>query len=37
VAVDDLLGRYEVLVGRSSRDLRGRAGFEVAARTPLGP
>jgi beta-glucosidase len=24
-------GRYEVLVGRSSRDVRGRAGFEVAA------
>ena len=24
-------GRYEVLVGRSSRDIRGRAGFEVDA------
>ena len=24
-------GRYEVLVGRSSRDVRGRAGFEVDA------
>ncbi|HEY6708083.1 MAG TPA: glycoside hydrolase family 3 C-terminal domain-containing protein [Actinomycetota bacterium] len=24
-------GRYEVLVGRSSRDIRGRAGFEVGA------
>jgi beta-glucosidase len=24
-------GRYEVLVGRSSRDVRGRAGFEVGA------
>jgi len=23
-------GRYEVLVGRSSRDIRGRAEFEVA-------
>ena len=30
-------GRYEVLVGRSSRDIRGRAGFEVGARTPVGP
>ena len=29
-------GRYEVLVGRSSRDIRGRAGFEVGARTPVG-
>jgi beta-glucosidase len=29
-------GRYEVMVGRSSRDLRGRAGFEVGARTPAG-
>jgi beta-glucosidase len=27
-------GRYEVLVGRSSRDLRGRAGFEVEVRAP---
>jgi beta-glucosidase len=29
-------GRYEVLVGRSSWDIRGRAGFEVGARTPVG-
>jgi hypothetical protein len=28
-------GRYEILVGRSSRDIWGRAGFEVGARTPL--
>jgi beta-glucosidase len=28
-------GRYEVLVGRSSRDLRGRAGFEVGVRAPV--
>jgi beta-glucosidase len=28
-------GRYEVLVGRSSRDVRGRARFEVGARTPV--
>jgi hypothetical protein len=27
-------GRYELLVGRSSRDLRARAGFEVA-RSPV--
>ena len=27
-------GRYEVQVGRSSRDLRGRAGFEVGGRAP---
>jgi beta-glucosidase len=30
-------GRYDVLVGRSSRDIRGRVGFEVGARTPVGP
>jgi beta-glucosidase len=30
-------GRYEVLVGRSSRHIRGRVGFEVGARTPVGP
>jgi beta-glucosidase len=30
-------GRYEVLVGRSSRDIRGRAGFEVGTRTPVAP
>jgi beta-glucosidase len=29
-------GRYEVLVGRSSRDIRGHAKFEVGARTPVG-
>jgi hypothetical protein len=29
-------GRYKVLVGWSSRDIRGRAGFEVGARTPVG-
>jgi beta-glucosidase len=28
-------GRYEVQIGRSSRDLRGRASFEVGARTPV--
>jgi beta-glucosidase len=28
-------GRYEMLVGRSSRDIRGRAGFEVRPRTPV--
>ena len=28
-------GRYQVLVGRSSRDLRARAEFEVAATTPV--
>ena len=28
-------GRYEILVGRSSRDLRGRAHFEVGTRTPV--
>jgi beta-glucosidase len=27
-------GRYEVLVGRSSRDIRGQAGFEVQAPQP---
>lgn len=30
-------GRYEILVGRSSRDLRGRAHFEVGTRTPVSP
>jgi len=29
-------GRYEVLVGRSSRDIRGHAEFEVGARMPVG-
>jgi beta-glucosidase len=29
-------GRYEVLVGRSSGDIRGHAGFEAGARTPVG-
>ena len=28
------LDRDDVLVGRSSRDLRGRAGFEVGVRAP---
>jgi beta-glucosidase len=28
-------GRYEMLVGRSSRDILGRAGFEVRPRTPV--
>jgi beta-glucosidase len=28
-------GRYEVLVGRSSREIRGRGGFVVSARTPV--
>ena len=30
-------GRYEVRVGRSSRDLRGRAQFEVGTRTLVSP